>query len=183
MGHFRHFTFLFIFIDDYRKNMGIVFPIFQNITEFLLSIPFVTAFCNENGKLIFNVRPSARTKHIYDLVQQQKPQQLQIQTQKQQQFIQYNEQKPFVNNISTKKNDGDEFWCCNNKNLDYRSNSEYIDKKNVDNNKFSESANIDVVKTKVGLEKSLPANAHKSVLNYTEETGSTNYYQDNCDHL
>ncbi|XP_011211954.1 maternal effect protein oskar [Bactrocera dorsalis] len=173
--------------DDYRKNTGIVFPIFQNITEFLLSIPFVTAFCNENGKLIFNVQPSARTKHIYDLVQQQKPQH-QLQTQKHQQFVQYNDQnrfEPFVNNISSKKNERDEFWYRNNKQTDCQKNNEYINKKNIDNNEFSESANIDVVKTKVGLENltSLQTNAHKGVFNYTEETGRNNYYQDNCNHL
>ncbi|XP_011188082.1 maternal effect protein oskar [Zeugodacus cucurbitae] len=172
--------------DDYRKNMGLVFPIYQNITEFLLSIPFVTAYCNENGKLIFNVRPSARTKHIYDLVQQQKPQQHQISTQKQQ-FIQYNEQKryePVVNNISSQKKECDELWYCKHKQIDYGNNTECIDKKHVDD-KISESTNIDVAKTKVGLEKSalLPANDHDGVSNYNVDAGSNNYYQDNCNHL
>ncbi|XP_014097070.1 maternal effect protein oskar isoform X3 [Bactrocera oleae] len=154
--------------DDYRKNTGIVFPIFQNITEFLLSIPFVTAFCNEN-------------------VQQQKPQQ-QIHTQKQQQFVHYNDQnrfEPFVNNISSKKNKRDEFWYRHNKQIDYRNNNEYINKNNIDNNKISESVKTDALKTKVGLDNlaSLQTNAQKGVSNYTEETGSNNYYQDNCNHL
>jgi len=48
------------------------FPIRENITEFLLSIPSVTAVCNEKGTRIFNILPSEKVKHIHRLVVDQK---------------------------------------------------------------------------------------------------------------
>ena len=67
----------------------------------------------------------------------------------------------------------------------YSESLEYINKNNIDNNKISESVKTDALKTKVGLDNlaSLQTNAQKGVSNYTEETGSNNYYQDNCNHL
>lgn len=59
--------------DDYYNLTGETFPIYDDVTDFLLKIPFVTAMCNENGTRIFNVVPSKNNRHIYDLVIGQKP--------------------------------------------------------------------------------------------------------------
>ncbi|XP_061388098.1 maternal effect protein oskar [Musca vetustissima] len=61
--------------DDYRKLTGLTFPIYESVTEFLLTIPYVSAYCNENGTRIFNIRPMEKTKHIHNMVMEQKPQQ------------------------------------------------------------------------------------------------------------
>ncbi|XP_073830380.1 oskar [Musca autumnalis] len=61
--------------DDYRKLTGLTFPIYESVTEFLLTIPYVSAYCNENGTRIFNIRPMEKTKHIHAMVMEQKPQQ------------------------------------------------------------------------------------------------------------
>ncbi|XP_013106491.2 maternal effect protein oskar [Stomoxys calcitrans] len=58
--------------DDYRKLTGLTFPVYEWITDFLLSIPYVSAYCNEQGTLIFGVKPTEKTKHIHDLVMEQK---------------------------------------------------------------------------------------------------------------
>ncbi|XP_075146702.1 oskar [Haematobia irritans] len=58
--------------DDYRKLTGLTFPIYEAVTDFLLTIPYVTCYCNEKGTRIFNIRPMERTKHIHDLVMEQK---------------------------------------------------------------------------------------------------------------
>ncbi|KAM7362286.1 oskar [Cochliomyia hominivorax] len=60
--------------DDYRKLTGLTFPIYEDVTEFLLTIPHVTAYCSEKGTRIFNIRPMEKTKHIHDMVINQKPQ-------------------------------------------------------------------------------------------------------------
>ncbi|XP_065354390.1 maternal effect protein oskar [Calliphora vicina] len=60
--------------DDYRKLTGLAFPIYEDVTEFLLTIPYVTAYCTEKGTRIFNIQPMDKTKHIHDMVMQQKPQ-------------------------------------------------------------------------------------------------------------
>lgn len=62
------------FPDDYRKLTGLTFPIYEDVTEFLLTIPYVTAYCTEKGTRIFNIQPMDKTKHIHDMVMQQKPQ-------------------------------------------------------------------------------------------------------------
>uniref|UniRef100_A0A1I8MS01 HTH OST-type domain-containing protein n=1 Tax=Musca domestica TaxID=7370 RepID=A0A1I8MS01_MUSDO len=61
--------------DDYRKLTGLTFPIYESVTEFLLTIPYVSAYCNENGTRIFNIRPMEKTKHIHNMVMEQKPHQ------------------------------------------------------------------------------------------------------------
>ncbi|XP_004529163.1 maternal effect protein oskar isoform X2 [Ceratitis capitata] len=183
--------------DDYRKNTGNVFPIFQSITEFLLSIPLVTAFCNEDGKLIFNVRPTDRTKHIFDMVQQQKPQQYQPQQHQpqqqqhqthKQQDVQYNRQRgvePRLNNISKGTTGYDQSWYHNNKQNDYQSNLKFIDKNNIDNNKEQLPININVVQANPNIDKSKiqPISGNKIFGNYVAEANNSNYYQDNCNHL
>ncbi|XP_053964128.1 maternal effect protein oskar [Anastrepha ludens] len=182
--------------EDYRKNTGIKFPIYQNITEFLLSVPYVTAFCNENGKLIFNVRPSTRTKHIYDLVQQQKPQQQQSQTYKPKQIeSQCSERKRFdpCPNINHKEQNNacHELWRSQNKQFYHRRNYQHINKnQHINNNKIDNEncmpITTDVVQTEKFQEKitNLPIiDNQKSVGSDTEESNSNNYYQDNCNHL
>ncbi|XP_046805267.1 maternal effect protein oskar [Lucilia cuprina] len=60
--------------DDYRKLTGLPFPIYEDVTEFLLTIPYVMAYCSEKGTRIFNIMPMEKTKHIHDMVMHQKPQ-------------------------------------------------------------------------------------------------------------
>lgn len=58
--------------DDYRKITGLHFPVYKNVTDFLLCIPGITAYCNENGTRIFNVVPTDKNQHIYNFVMNQK---------------------------------------------------------------------------------------------------------------
>ncbi|KAI9579750.1 maternal effect protein oskar [Glossina fuscipes] len=57
---------------DYQKLTGLRFPVEENITDFLLSITHVMVFCNENGTRIFNIMPTDTTRHLLDLVLNQK---------------------------------------------------------------------------------------------------------------
>lgn len=66
--------YFFAFSDDYRKLTGLTFPIYQDVTEFLLTIPHVSAYCTEKGTRVFNIRPMEKTKHIHNMVMQQKSQ-------------------------------------------------------------------------------------------------------------
>lgn len=68
------FNFFFLISEDYRKLTGVIFPIYENVTEFLLTIPHVTAYCSEKGTRIFSIKPLEKTKHIHEMVMQQKPQ-------------------------------------------------------------------------------------------------------------
>uniref|UniRef100_A0A1A9WH07 OSK domain-containing protein n=1 Tax=Glossina brevipalpis TaxID=37001 RepID=A0A1A9WH07_9MUSC len=58
--------------DDYQKLTGVRFPVNENITDFLLTITHVMVFCNENGTRIFNIMPTETTRHLLDLVLNQK---------------------------------------------------------------------------------------------------------------
>lgn len=66
--------FFLLILEDYRKLTGLTFPIYENVTEFLLTIPHVSAYCTEKGTRIFSIKPMEKTKHIHDMVMQQKPQ-------------------------------------------------------------------------------------------------------------
>ncbi|XP_055851653.1 maternal effect protein oskar [Episyrphus balteatus] len=59
--------------DDFYNITGEKFPIYDDVTDFLLTIPYVTAMCNENGTRIFNIMPSEKNRHLYDMVIGQKP--------------------------------------------------------------------------------------------------------------
>ncbi|XP_016978919.2 maternal effect protein oskar [Drosophila rhopaloa] len=58
--------------SEYRKQTGIQFPLHDNVTDFLLTIPNVTAECSESGKRIFNLKPNAKNRHLLDMVLNQK---------------------------------------------------------------------------------------------------------------
>ncbi|XP_001359508.2 maternal effect protein oskar isoform X1 [Drosophila pseudoobscura] len=58
--------------NEYRKLTGNPFPLHENITDFLLTIPHVTAECCVSGKRIFNMKPRPETRHLYDMVVHQK---------------------------------------------------------------------------------------------------------------
>ncbi|KAH8292396.1 hypothetical protein KR054_009369 [Drosophila jambulina] len=58
--------------DEYRKQTGNLFPLEDNITDFLLTIPYVTAECSHNGKRIFNLKPNKENSHLLDMVLNQK---------------------------------------------------------------------------------------------------------------
>ncbi|XP_037943100.1 maternal effect protein oskar-like [Teleopsis dalmanni] len=58
--------------DDYLKITGIRFPVFDNVTEFLLTIPRISVYVNEVGTRIFSALPSNQTKHMHSLVSNQK---------------------------------------------------------------------------------------------------------------
>ncbi|KAH8265468.1 hypothetical protein KR038_008518 [Drosophila bunnanda] len=58
--------------DEYRKQTGYLFPLDENITDFLLTIPYVTAECSHNGKRIFNLKPNKENSHLLDMVLNQK---------------------------------------------------------------------------------------------------------------
>ncbi|XP_022213619.2 maternal effect protein oskar [Drosophila obscura] len=57
---------------EYRKLTGNPFPLHENVTDFLLTIPYVTAECSVSGKRIFNMKPRPETRHLYDMVINQK---------------------------------------------------------------------------------------------------------------
>ncbi|XP_017104763.2 maternal effect protein oskar [Drosophila bipectinata] len=59
--------------SEYRKQTGNTFPLHDNVTDFLLTIPYVTAECSETGKRIFNMKPNKDNRHLYDMVLNQKP--------------------------------------------------------------------------------------------------------------
>lgn len=59
--------------EDFYNITGEKFPVFDDVTDFLLTIPYVTAMCNEHGTRIFNIMPNKKTRHIYDMVIGQKP--------------------------------------------------------------------------------------------------------------
>ncbi|XP_016961451.1 maternal effect protein oskar [Drosophila biarmipes] len=58
--------------SEYRKQTGNPFPLHDNITDFLLTIPNVTAECSESGKRIFNLKPSLKNRHLLEMVLNQK---------------------------------------------------------------------------------------------------------------
>ncbi|KAH8304938.1 hypothetical protein KR018_011251 [Drosophila ironensis] len=58
--------------SEYRKLTGCQFPLHENITDFLLTIPHVTAECCETGTRIFNLKPSKENRHLYEMVLAQK---------------------------------------------------------------------------------------------------------------
>ncbi|KAH8331279.1 hypothetical protein KR067_013569 [Drosophila pandora] len=58
--------------SEYRKQTGNTFPLHDNVTDFLLTIPYVTAECSETGKRIFNLKPNKDNRHLYDMVLNQK---------------------------------------------------------------------------------------------------------------
>lgn len=60
--------------NDFYNITGEKFPVYDDVTDFLLNIPNVTALCNEQGTRIFNIMPTDKTRHIYDMVIGQKPQ-------------------------------------------------------------------------------------------------------------
>ncbi|XP_017071884.2 maternal effect protein oskar isoform X1 [Drosophila eugracilis] len=61
--------------SEYRKLTGNPFPLHDNVTDFLLTIPNVTAECSETGKRIFNLKANLKNRHLLDMVlnQKQKP--------------------------------------------------------------------------------------------------------------
>ncbi|KAH8351164.1 hypothetical protein KR084_008507 [Drosophila pseudotakahashii] len=58
--------------SEYRKQTGNPFPLHDNITDFLLTIPHVTAECSESGKRIFNLKPNLKNRHLLEMVLNQK---------------------------------------------------------------------------------------------------------------
>ncbi|XP_017123986.1 maternal effect protein oskar [Drosophila elegans] len=58
--------------SEYRKQTGCQFPLHDNVTDFLLTIPNVTAECSESGKRIFNLKPNVKNRHLLDMVLNQK---------------------------------------------------------------------------------------------------------------
>ncbi|XP_017058667.1 maternal effect protein oskar [Drosophila ficusphila] len=58
--------------SEYRTQTGNPFPVQENVTDFLLTIPNVTAECSESGKRIFNLKPNTKNRHLLDLVLNQK---------------------------------------------------------------------------------------------------------------
>ncbi|SPP84428.1 maternal effect protein oskar [Drosophila guanche] len=58
--------------NEYRKLTGNPFPLHENVTDFLLTIPHVTAECSVTGKRIFNMKPRPETRHLYEMVVNQK---------------------------------------------------------------------------------------------------------------
>nr|5CD8_A Chain A, Maternal effect protein oskar [Drosophila melanogaster]5CD8_B Chain B, Maternal effect protein oskar [Drosophila melanogaster]5CD8_C Chain C, Maternal effect protein oskar [Drosophila melanogaster]5CD8_D Chain D, Maternal effect protein oskar [Drosophila melanogaster]5CD8_E Chain E, Maternal effect protein oskar [Drosophila melanogaster]5CD8_F Chain F, Maternal effect protein oskar [Drosophila melanogaster] len=58
--------------SEYRKLTGNPFPLHDNVTDFLLTIPNVTAECSESGKRIFNLKASLKNGHLLDMVLNQK---------------------------------------------------------------------------------------------------------------
>nr|Q24741.1 RecName: Full=Maternal effect protein oskar [Drosophila virilis]AAA28426.1 oskar [Drosophila virilis] len=57
---------------EYRQLTGTAFPLHDNITDFLLTIPHVTAECCESGKRIFNIKPTEHTRHLHEMILQQR---------------------------------------------------------------------------------------------------------------
>jgi len=51
---------------------GNAFPLHDNVTDFLLTIPYVTAECCKSGKLIFNIKPTEDTRHLHEMILQQR---------------------------------------------------------------------------------------------------------------
>ncbi|KAH8311831.1 hypothetical protein KR044_008216 [Drosophila immigrans] len=58
--------------NEYRNMTGNAFPLRENITDFLLTIPYVTAECCMSGKRIFNIKPTEDTRHLHDMVLNQR---------------------------------------------------------------------------------------------------------------
>ncbi|XP_062122114.1 maternal effect protein oskar [Drosophila sulfurigaster albostrigata] len=58
--------------NEYRNMTGNTFPLRDNITDFLLTIPYVTAECCVSGKRIFNIKPTEDTRHLHDMVLNQR---------------------------------------------------------------------------------------------------------------
>ncbi|KAH8359143.1 hypothetical protein KR093_004612 [Drosophila rubida] len=58
--------------NEYRNLTGNIFPLRENITDFLLTIPYVTAECCKSGKRIFNIKPKEDTRHLHDMVLNQR---------------------------------------------------------------------------------------------------------------
>ncbi|XP_039495831.1 maternal effect protein oskar [Drosophila santomea] len=58
--------------SEYRKLTGNTFPLHDNVTDFLLTIPNVTAECSESGKRIFNLKANLKNRHLLDMVLNQK---------------------------------------------------------------------------------------------------------------
>ncbi|XP_017856611.1 PREDICTED: maternal effect protein oskar [Drosophila arizonae] len=58
--------------NEYRQLTGTAFPVHDNITDFLLTIPHVTAECCESGKRIFNIKPTEETRHLHEMILQQR---------------------------------------------------------------------------------------------------------------
>ncbi|KAH8347292.1 hypothetical protein KR059_008283 [Drosophila kikkawai] len=58
--------------DEYRKQTGNTFPLHDNVTDFLLTIPYVTAECSHTGKRIFNLKPNKENSHLLEMVLNQK---------------------------------------------------------------------------------------------------------------
>lgn len=63
---------LILFTDEYRHLTGTAFPLHDNITDFLLTIPHVTAECCKSGKRIFNIKPTEDTRHLHDMILHQR---------------------------------------------------------------------------------------------------------------
>ncbi|XP_068157691.1 LOW QUALITY PROTEIN: maternal effect protein oskar [Drosophila tropicalis] len=57
---------------EYRSLTGNHFPVHENITDFLLTIPNVTAECRETGTRIFNIKPKKRNSHLHEMVVNQR---------------------------------------------------------------------------------------------------------------
>ncbi|KAM8703523.1 hypothetical protein ACLKA7_008189 [Drosophila subpalustris] len=58
--------------NEYRHLTGNAFPLHDNITDFLLTIPHVTAECCKSGKLIFNIKPTEDTRHLHEMILNQR---------------------------------------------------------------------------------------------------------------
>ncbi|XP_017968973.1 maternal effect protein oskar isoform X1 [Drosophila navojoa] len=58
--------------NEYRELTGTAFPVHDNITDFLLTIPHVTAECCESGTRIFNIKPTEETRHLHEMILQQR---------------------------------------------------------------------------------------------------------------
>ncbi|EDV95081.1 maternal effect protein oskar [Drosophila grimshawi] len=57
---------------EYRQFTGTAFPLHDNITDFLLTIPQVTAECCASGKRLFNIKPTDGTRHLHEMILQQR---------------------------------------------------------------------------------------------------------------
>ncbi|KAH8417332.1 hypothetical protein KR222_008880 [Zaprionus bogoriensis] len=58
--------------NEYRQLTGTAFPLHENVTDFLLTIPFVTAECCESGKRLFSVKPTEENRHLHEMIMQQR---------------------------------------------------------------------------------------------------------------
>ncbi|XP_055382604.1 maternal effect protein oskar [Condylostylus longicornis] len=135
--------------DDYYDTIGEKFPLYDNITDYLLSIPNVTCYVNENCCRIFYITSSEKSQHIIDMVKNQKPSRNTKSNhhhQQQQQHEEHEEEQPLQENIKIKETKIiDELSTNYNNNLNYY-NQNYIKKqqtkKYLQQNEYFSNKNI-----------------------------------------